>query len=254
MISFNCNIDNKHSDALQDIIDNVGCEMWESKKICDYRYNATINVENNDSSIYVGWYHNSKPRHDAIDLKIEYNPNKIHDYGIIKNLLNLSKMVYVKRIDYAIDVNSPISSVLFCEARKQVNVYKGTYYIGARSCGVKIYDKALEQHLENTVLTRVEYRIPFDCQVYPEMCVSSSGIIFPDIKFLEVDLTMDAETVLLLEGLRVRPELFKALSYYKKQKIKKMSESLPQINFQRHQRNINRQLEQYINSLYQYNI
>lgn len=250
MISLNCSLDEKYFDRLQRVVDDVGCTMWESKKVSEYRYNAVLKVENNDSSIYFGWYHNSKPRHDGIDLKIEYNPNKIVNYDAIKILLKLSKMVYIRSFDYAIDVDEPLCNVVFAEARKQVNVYKGTYYIGARNNGVKIYDKAEEQKRDDIVLTRVEYRCPVKIQVYPWLSVDLFGIFYPDIEFLNVDLTTDVETVLLLEGLRARPELYKRLTRRKKDKIKKMSESLPRINFQEHLQEIKHQLEQHVQLLF----
>jgi hypothetical protein len=193
--------------------------------------------------------HNSKNKKYNIDYKVEYNPNKIMHYEKIKSMLKISHTIELKYIDIAVDLDVPISNILILNNNRDMNIYKGTYYIGERSNGIKIYDKAKEQKIKDRDWTRIEYRIKIENMIKPETVINLYNAQFPEIKIIDNKLYDDVESILLIEGLNNRPELYKKLTRYKKDKMKKITESLYTISFQNMKNDIEKMIKEYITNI-----
>lgn len=105
---------------------------------------------------------------DLLDMcQLRVNPNKhMHEewfQELLARFLEYNGDAYIRKFDYAIDLEIPLNDVQIFETRKEKGLYKGTRYFGQRNRHgyVKIYDKAKELKKVGVecpdVLTRVEY-------------------------------------------------------------------------------------------------
>ncbi len=94
-------------------------------------------------------------------VSLEVNPNKHSDKELFKAVMEVVDAYnvggYVMQVDYAIDVPCRIDDIVVLKTRKELGLYKGTRYYGARGQNgfVKIYNKTVESGLDYP-LTRVE--------------------------------------------------------------------------------------------------
>src|SRR3712207_8587603 len=97
-------------------------------------------VELCQGNYYVGYYHNAeKNSGNSRSLKLQYNPNKInvHDDDALERLVYYcfsQTRTRIKSFDVAFDIPINFGNFIIDKGnRYNVNVYKGTYYIGERS-------------------------------------------------------------------------------------------------------------------------
>lgn len=211
---------------LQIILDKPEVKYWQSFKHSDYRHNATWEL--GDSSLYIGLQHNSKKPNNYVDMKLEYNPNKLSIPPELQFIIGYAKTFKIKSFDLAVDIPENMDKITFLEGRKQINYYKGTYYIGERKNGIKIYDKALEQGIKGN-LTRIEYRVPIDS--INTNLADLKGIRYPDIVYMRGIDELPARYGLMMAGLQGQPEYFQRLSIKERKTLKKATESLDRIAF-----------------------
>lgn len=105
---------------------------------------------------------------DLLDMcQLRVNPNKhMHEewfQELLARFLEYNGDAYIRKFDYAIDLEIAQKDVQVFETRKEKGLYKGTRYYGqsGRHGYLKIYDKAKELKKHGVecpdVLTRVEY-------------------------------------------------------------------------------------------------
>ena len=134
------------------------------------RHNWSIEIDK-DKSYWIGFNlitakgdNNTKKAY----LYIEYNPNKIPMEGKIKEIFYRffrGRDFEIVSTDIAVDLyNIDINSDVFIDkgaygyfTEKQYSKNNRTYYIGKNK--VKVYDKALEQGIDDKDITRYEIRI-----------------------------------------------------------------------------------------------
>src|SRR3712207_4553712 len=173
---------NKH------FLNSSNAMFWVGTGVKSYKYNYSIEVQG--GSYYIGYWHNSENWCGGYrSLKIQYNPNKIEIDEPLKRLINfcfLNNSTKLKSVDVAFDIPRAFGNFVVDRGRKHdVNIYKGTYYIGARSSGVKIYDKQKEGGLPYP-LTRYEIRLPLDIRLSTFLLISkyeNNGL--PTITFVD---------------------------------------------------------------------
>jgi len=204
---------------------NSNCKFWIETNIKNYKYN--FNVEIGKSSYYVGYHHNSEKFDSGYhSLKLQYNPNKLNDFDDV--YLKLINYIFskndscLKSLDIACDLKVPYGNFIIDKALKRnVNVYNGTFYIGERSNGVKIYDKQRESGLRDPQ-TRYELRITFDkCLLHMvEMLSEFEGMQLPAITIIDSLDNIEAFDKAVLLGLLEEPTLINSFSRRKKEKYK----------------------------------
>ena len=158
----------KNEKQMDDAYKAVSCWMlperfshYTSRKIASYR--DLFGLGFRGTSIAIGMsFINGKGKTDDLIGFIEYNPNKIGEYGIeiVKKLLNLGICFEPIRYDLAIDYNISRNLVRTAkDQRKYECVVSGslTEYLGQRNKPgrVKVYDKKAESELD-IPCTRVE--------------------------------------------------------------------------------------------------
>ena len=101
-------------------------------------------------------------------FEIRVNPNKYFDEDwfqeLLSRLLENASSGILRKYDYALDIPKEIKCVKVFDTRKELGIYKGTYYYGqtGRHGYLKIYDKQKDMKRQNEeigVLTRVEHTI-----------------------------------------------------------------------------------------------
>ena len=101
-------------------------------------------------------------------FEIRVNPNKYLDEDwfqeLLSRLLENASSGILRKYDYALDIPKEIKCVKVFDTRKELGIYKGTYYYGqtGRHGYLKIYDKQKDMKRQNEeigVLTRVEHTI-----------------------------------------------------------------------------------------------
>jgi hypothetical protein len=218
----------------RNFFDNPDYEIWEKFSISDYRYNLKIPCD--DSSIYIGIMHNARKQADkqTIDIKIEYNPAKITRIpDSLVHLMWCSSSCKIKSIDIAVDLSVHIDKITFLEGRKNINIYRGTYYIGARNSGMKIYNKAEEQNISDRDWTRIEYRIPLDMDICKED-LNLDDYIYPDVLFidgLKENKNISGKYKCMMAGITFMPTMFQELTIQERKTLKKATESLSRVKF-----------------------
>ena len=168
---------------------------WESDKISDFKYNYAISLdEENNYSFYFGFSHNNERTDknvsfDLYNFTIEFNPNKVRDFSLLRHILNLSSNWLLRSFDIAFDLKLNIRDIIFNQGRKhKVEIIKNgyddlTYSIGGRGEGhIKIYNKKIESNLDiNYDLTRVEVTRCFDDFPIKNMRIFDYGSEFPEL-------------------------------------------------------------------------
>jgi len=124
--------------------------------------------------VYVsaGKYSNYDKMSKTFDIlnmfELRVNPNKhfVEDWfqELLKKLLDNAIEGMLRKYDYAVDIPKEMKCVKVLDSRKELGIYKGTYYYGqtGRHGYLKIYDKQKDmkrQKEEIGVLTRVEHTI-----------------------------------------------------------------------------------------------
>lgn len=101
-------------------------------------------------------------------FELRVNPNKYFNevwfQELLKELLKNASSGVLRKYDYAVDIPKDIKSVKVFDSRKELGLYKGTYYYGqtGRHGYLKIYDKQKDlkrQKVDIDVLTRVEHTV-----------------------------------------------------------------------------------------------
>lgn len=206
--------------------------LWVGTAYKQYRYNYKIECD--DSSYYVGFQHNSEKFEGGYhSLKIEFNPNKIIVDGVLKDLLVycfLRSETKIKSVDIAFDLEIPFDNYILDRGLKHdVNVYKGTLYIGSRSDGVKIYDKQKESGLP-TPLTRYEIRIPLNCILdYIGFIESIDFQSLPTLTFIDT-LPIDTFDRIVILGLMQDPGALNNFSRRRKEKYREYLKTYTQFS------------------------
>lgn len=107
---------------------------------------------------------------DLLDMcQLRVNPNKHMHEDWFKELLNQLLLynggAFIRKYDYAIDLEEEQKNVQIFDTRKEKGLYKGTRYYGQRNRHgfTKVYNKANELKKNNIecpeVLTRIEYTL-----------------------------------------------------------------------------------------------
>lgn len=165
---------NTIANALIDIRKNNNCDGWEKLNCpaCS-KYSWYQNI------VHIGAIHISFGKMQNFDkinrvwdvfpmFRIEVNPNKHFVEKVFQDILAWIKKNctsgILRKYDYAIDIPYHINAVRVFNSRKEPGLYKGTIYRGQRSQHgfLKIYDKAKEQGIEETPLTRIEHTLEGD--------------------------------------------------------------------------------------------
>lgn len=159
------------AEDLIEIRKSCGCDGWE-KLNCP----ACSKFSWYQNIVHIGSIHicfGKMQSFDKVDrswtvlprLRLEVNPNKHYH---TKEFISVMKWIRqnctsgeLVKYDYAIDIPYPMASVKVYNSRKEAGLYKGTIYRGQRSKHgfMRIYNKALEQNISGTDLTRVEHTI-----------------------------------------------------------------------------------------------
>lgn len=147
---------------------------WVASQYSAYYHNVTIRPIGADTSVYIGYAHNAARRDSpsAKRMKIEFNPAKLTVaqaqmlFRPLQHIIGDQNDILLKSVDIAYDIaDIPLHGihVVSHNGAREMR-YATTRYFGQRSRDgrLKIYDKAAEQHLEDTVLTRVEYTAVLD--------------------------------------------------------------------------------------------
>lgn len=218
----------------RNFFDDPDCEVWEKFSISDYRYNLKLPC--GDSSIYIGIMHNARKQADkqTIDIKIEYNPAKVSRIpDSLVHLMWCSSSCKIKSIDIAVDLSVDIDKITFLEGRKNINIYRGTYYIGSRNSGMKIYNKAEEQNISDRDWTRIEYRIPLNMDICKED-LNLDDFIYPDVLFIDglrENKDISGKYKCMMAGIAFMPTMFQELTIQERKTLKKATESLSRVRF-----------------------
>ena len=218
----------------RNFFDDPDCEVWEKFSISDYRYNLKLPC--GDSSIYIGIMHNARKQADkqTIDIKIEYNPAKVSRIpDSLVHLMWCSSSCKIKSIDIAVDLSVDIDKITFLEGRKNINIYRGTYYIGSRNSGMKIYNKAEEQNISDRDWTRIEYRIPLNMDICKED-LNLDDFIYPDVLFIDglrENKDISGKYKCIMAGIAFMPTMFQELTIQERKTLKKATESLSRVRF-----------------------
>jgi hypothetical protein len=184
------------------------CDYYQSFNIKEFRHNFSFKEDINENPFvasdvqrfWCGFDHNSQKSSNYTYLYIEFNPNKC---DITKGYLNLIlrtfftsfTSVYVCSCDVCLDLpDVSIDSFFFdrclkrytCDMRSE----KGrTIYLGAPGSNgrIKIYDKASERGLKDTVLTRYEVSLKFDNLLLKNILLGKFdyGFDVPDVYFYD---------------------------------------------------------------------
>lgn len=124
--------------------------------------------------VYVsaGKYSNYDKMSGTFDIlnmfELRVNPNKHFEeewfQELLKKLLDNAIEGILRKYDYAVDIPKEMKCVKVLDSKKELGIYKGTYYYGqtGRHGYLKIYDKQKDmkrQKEEIGVLTRVEHTI-----------------------------------------------------------------------------------------------
>lgn len=199
-------------------------KFWLGNDIKSYKYNYSVEVEG--GSYYVGYWHNTEKNNGGFrSLKLQYNPNKINKFDNA-----LERLVYycfsqrktrLKSFDVAFDIPIAFGNFILDKGVKQnLNTYKGTYYIGERSNGVKIYDKQKESGLSDP-LTRYEVRLTLD-----NVSLNTIKLIsdyendgLPTITFVDT-LPLDPFDRVLILGLLQEPGVLNLFNRRRKEKYR----------------------------------
>ena len=218
----------------RNFFDDPDCEVWEKFSISDYRYNLKLPC--GDSSIYIGIMHNARKQaaKQTIDIKIEYNPAKVSRIpDSLVHLMWCSSSCKIKSIDIAVDLSVNIDKITFLEGRKNINIYRGTYYIGSRNSGMKIYNKAEEQNISDRDWTRIEYRIPLNMDICKED-LNLDDFIYPDVLFIDglrENKDISGKYKCMMAGIAFMPTMFQELTIQERKTLKKATESLSRVRF-----------------------
>lgn len=208
-------------------------KFWIGRDAKSYKYN--YRVELCQGNYYVGYYHNAeKNSGNSRSLKLQYNPNKInvHDDDALERLVYYcfsQTRTRIKSFDVAFDIPINFGNFIIDKGnRYNVNVYKGTYYIGERSNGIKIYDKQKESGLLYP-LTRYEVRLTLDdVRVGVAKLLSeyeSPGL--PTLTFIDT-LPLDAFERVVVLGLIQEPGAINSFSRRRKEKYRAYLSQLKQ--------------------------
>jgi len=157
---------------------NPMVKHYEKFRPLDYRHNFEVHIENDafedfTGSFFLGFFHNMEKPSDSpfkkYKLVIEFNPNKVlMDFGLLNDVLsrffadvNTCRLV---SCDICTDIEGiPIDSVIVDRGLKRTFIdYQKDggrgLYIGKRGSNgqVKVYNKAKELGMKDTILTRWE--------------------------------------------------------------------------------------------------
>lgn len=206
-------------------IENYGLSTSPFK----YRHLFKINYEY--SSMIVGIGFNGITKLDALKCFVELNPNKVFQTkNAVDDLLFLrdcSRRFKLKRFDLAIDL--PISRnlvQLIKDHRKysltMCSLSDKSEYLGVRNSNgfVKLYNKTIESKLDRDI-TRLEITCGGD------MTMDEISDCVPRLQFipLQPELTLDSKLSekdrLLVDLLKMHPEMFHRLNWSNRKKFQK---------------------------------
>lgn len=133
----------------------------------DYKWRYMFNVNYGQSSMTVGIVFNGATKESTNNGFVEVNPNKCFNTELcLRDIDYISKYCYkvtIVRWDLAIDIPFPRSYYsLIKDGRKySLDLWSAehkTEYLGCRNEGgyVKLYNKSLEQKMDNVSITRLE--------------------------------------------------------------------------------------------------
>ena len=203
------------------------CKDWVSSDIKSYRYNYSIKV--GDSSYYIGYWHNSEKKTNKHNLKIEFNPNKVNywEHDVLRQLLQYCLLhdtfSKIRSFDVAFDLlDLPYCNLVVDKGNKHnVNIYKGTYYIGSRENGVKIYDKQKEANL-SYCCSRYEVRSSVDVNLFSVDSLNLNNTVYPALYYITDTLPVDPFDRVVILGLIQDPVAINSFSRRKKEKYKQL--------------------------------
>lgn len=181
--------------------------------------------------ISAGKYHNYDKITNTFDIlpmfELRVNPNKYFDeewfQELLKELLKNASSGILRKYDYALDIPKDIKCVKVFDSKKEIGIYKGTYYYGqmGRHGYLKIYDKQKDMKRKKEeigVLTRVEHTIyPGKKLSLEHIYVLDSEVLKNDGKLNDTD-TAIVEMYLQLKALGIDYDL--KLGRVKKEKLR----------------------------------
>lgn len=209
---------------------NPCIKSYMKSRLQDYRYNFSVEETENYlqmtdlyergvvpcNKFYFGYQHNQEQIRSSdltkYNLVIEFNPNKCDvTWGLLNLLLktffnNVHELKIVSA-DFCTDIEGvSIDNVTIDRGLKRTYIdYQSNggrgLYVGKRGSNgqVKIYDKAVELGLENTILTRYECHLVFD-DLYVDMIMARGFSIsdcLPTVYF-------DSGQMKLIEDVKLR--------------------------------------------------
>lgn len=222
---------------------------YNSLKASQYFHNFIVKTLDGNS-FYVGTHHNSKnPKIDGVDVKLEYNPNKISRNNnalldmIIGKYFHRHARFKITAFDYCRDIPIPMSSIIPHRKRKRRYMLYSetqatddiTHYLGKGDGRVKIYNKAREQGLTIS-LTRFEISFKQDLQRenISNLNVSEEPIaIILDYRQSDMWQVLNIENELILRGIQENPAMYNHLSRRKQQKIQNLIDSMEIFRFKK---------------------
>ena len=186
----------------------------------------------NGSSFWFGFAHNSDSN-GSISWKLELNPNKCMPCEFVSVLLDFLKFrtkvssLRVSQFDLAIDFPIERNSFYLNKDKRLYSLINDgldniTEYLSKHNSHgfTKLYNKAYESKLKNTVLTRLEITLKKFCikdvlDCFPSVHIyDKTQITFND----QLSDLSDNDSV-FVDLLRLHPEYFDKLTYRKRQKF-----------------------------------
>lgn len=226
------------------LADEPCAEIWDSKRISDFRYHIHIKTSV-DTGVHLKYWHNAQvgTNYGLHKLQIKFNFNKVRDSELFDWLCDVVLYKHldhlrVSSVDMCTDIKSPITSFIVDKGRKKnARSYNGTLYFGdrGRNGAVKIYDKGKEQKSDE-VLTRFEITIkPLDLtgsmRLLSKEFVAQYSV--PDVLVLDtwqlglqVDPLLKASVLCVLNG----DMNINEFSYYYRKKIKDFMSNMKSFN------------------------
>lgn len=188
-----------------------------------FKYRNLFKINYKYSSMIIGLGFNGITKEAMHKCFVEFNPNKVfqnrHAFDDLSFLVDYSQRFKLNRFDIAIDlpIVRNLVQLVKDERKYGLTMYSAdnkTEYLGCRNENgyIKLYNKTIESNL-NYDVTRLE--ITCDSQMSGSLIVHSLPrlLVSPTQNSLTLDVKLSPKDRLLVDLLKMNPEMFSRLDY-----------------------------------------